>query len=101
MTTTTNVTAPAANAESRPSAEVIPFPIRRTETGRFIAAEYARRPVKGRYTKAAYADGVLKMTAERLQRLNVSQERIDAEIASLESMFSALSRPYAPKKVRA
>ncbi len=83
------------------SAEVFPFPIIRTESGRFIAAEYARRPEKGRYNKAQYGQSVIDGAIERLRRLGVSQRRIDAEVASLQSMFDAMSSPHAPEKVRA
>ena len=74
---------------TRSTAEVIPFPLRRTQTWRFIVAEHARRPDKGRYDKTAYAAKVIEGNLERLQRLGVAQERIDAEIASLESLFNA------------
>jgi len=75
------------NTDTKPTAEIVPFPISRTQSGRFIAAEYARRPDKGRYDKTSYAEGVIKANIDRLQRLGVSQARIDAEIASLESIF--------------
>lgn len=84
------------------TAEIIPFPIMRTDTGRSIAAEFARRPVKGRYNKSIYADGVLQVTSERLERLGVAPARIAAEVASLESLFSAISAESgAPEQVRA
>jgi hypothetical protein len=77
----------ANNTETQPSAEIIPFPLRRTQSWRFIAEEYARRPDNGRYDKTSYADKVVNANAERLQRLGVSQARIDAEIASLQALF--------------
>jgi hypothetical protein len=72
------------------TAEVIPFPLARTSSWRFIAAEYASRPEKGRYDKAAYAEKVIQGNVERLQRLGVEQKYIDAEIASLERLLFAL-----------
>lgn len=86
-----------SNTPTQPTAEVIPFPLRRTSSWRFIADEYARRPVKGRYDKAAYAEKVIAGNVERLLRLGVSQEHIDAEVASLERLFYSLSDADAEK----
>lgn len=77
----------------QPSAEIIPFPLRRTQSWRFIAAEYARRPEKGRYDKADYVQKVINGNIERLQRLGVTQQHIDAEIAALERLFLRLGEP--------
>jgi hypothetical protein len=77
----------------QPSAEIIPFPLRRTQSWRFIAAEYARRPEKGRYDKADYAEKVISGNRERLDRLGVAQEHIHDEIAALERLFLRLGEP--------
>lgn len=88
-----------ANTETQPSAEIIPFPLRRTQSWRFIAEEYARRPDKGRYDKASYAEKVIQANSERLQRLGVSRPRINAEVASLSSLFYGADN--SDQKVRA
>ena len=87
--------------DTQPTAEIVPFPLSRTQSWRNIAQTYAGRPWNGRYGKAAYAEGVITNNIERLQRLGVSQSRIDAEVASLHRLFAALSQPDAPEKVRA
>ena len=58
------------------SAEIIPFPLRATQSWRFIAEEYAkRRPCTDlRRDKAAYAKRVIDGNIERMQRLGVSPE---------------------------
>lgn len=83
-----------------PPAEVISFPLRRTQSWRYIATEYARRPENGRYDKAAYAEKVIAGNIERMQRLGVAPDRIDAEIAQLETLFCGLDAG-ADEKVRA
>jgi hypothetical protein len=87
--------------DTQPTAEVIPFPIRRTQSWRNIQDIFAGRPWNGRYSKANYADGVIKANIERLERLGVAPERVAAEVTSLESMFAALFQPQTPAKVRA
>jgi hypothetical protein len=99
--TKTDVTSRSADAESQPTAQILPFPLLRTESGRFIAAEFARRPVRGRCSRQAYADGVLKVTAERLERLGVAQERIDGELAQLRALFWRIDGSSADAKARA
>jgi hypothetical protein len=79
---------------TQPTAEIIPFPIRRTRSWRNIQEIYAgRHNATGKYTKANYAKGVLESNTQRLQRLGVAQERIDMEIAALEHLFQRLGEP--------
>lgn len=80
------------------SAEIFPFPLRRTLSWRCIADEHARRQGKA---KVAYAEKVINGNIERLRGLGVSQRRIDAEVASLQSVFDAMSSSQSPAKVRA
>jgi hypothetical protein len=79
--------------DTQSGAEIIPFPISRTPSWHNIAEIFAGRPWNGKYSKANYADGVLKANTERLQRLGVAQEHIDAEIAALERLFLQLGEP--------
>ncbi len=89
----------SAEPEPQPSAEIIPFPICRTSSWRFIAEQYASRPEKGRYSKGVYAEKVIAGNIERLRGFGVSQDRIDAEISQLKSLFSAMNA--ADEKLRA
>jgi hypothetical protein len=74
------------------TAEIVPFPLRATQSWRFIAAEYARRR-----DKAGYARKVIAGNIERLQGFGVSQERIDREIANLEWLFQRLGNAQEEK----
>jgi hypothetical protein len=67
------------------TAEIFPFPLRATQSWRYIAETYARRR-----DKAAYAKGVIDNNIERMQRLGVAPERAAAEIRELESLFARL-----------
>jgi hypothetical protein len=73
--------------DAQPTAEIIPFPLRRTSHWRNIQEIYAGRHNNGKYSKSNYAKGVIEANTERLQRLGVAQARIDAEIACLEHLF--------------
>ena len=70
-----------------PSAEVIPFPLRGQEllVGD-ICFQYGER--RGRKQKRAYLDTVISSYRQRMERLAVAPERIDAEVAYLESIFA-------------
>jgi len=82
------------------TAKIIPFPLLRTATGRFIAHEYQRRPVRGRDNKNVYADGVVKLNAKRMRAMGISQRHIDREITRLKSMFARID-DCTGEKVRA
>jgi hypothetical protein len=72
---------------AQPTAEIIPFPLRRTPHWRNIQEIYAGRHNNGKYSKANYAKGVIEANTERLQRLGVAQKYIDSEIASLRALL--------------
>jgi hypothetical protein len=91
---------PASETVAQQSAEILPFPLRRTPSWRNIQEIYAGRPCNGRYSKANYADGVIKANTGRLQRLGVAPDRIRAEVAQLESLFYRLDGA-ADEKARA
>jgi hypothetical protein len=80
------------------SAEIIPFPVRASSSGRFIAEEYSRlhdkaasgKSVPEGRDKAAYAKRVIEGNIESMKRLGVSSDRIAAEIREIEAMFARL-----------
>ena len=80
-----------ADTEAQRSADIRPFPLYRTQAWRFIAEEHARRPDKGRYDKAAYAEKVITAHRKRLEHLGVAQHHVEAELARLEALFDGYS----------
>jgi hypothetical protein len=79
-------TDPSVESVWGPSAEIVPFPLVATSSWRSIMAEHARRR-----DKQAYRAKVLDGNRQRLERIGVSPERIERELAMIAEALEALA----------